>query len=92
MPTSNPKDKKAAKIDPCGPTEQKNKFKVRQYQHTPVFGYPTIDAVELPRLKLLFHVRKDHHGVERLYSADHADLFISNERNELSSKMLAGTL
>lgn len=54
------------------------------------FGCPPIDLVELPRLKLAFTAREDHEGVMRLYSVDHVDIFITNERNSLTSKMLAG--
>jgi hypothetical protein len=35
-------------------------------------------------------MRADHEGVMRLYSVDHVDLYITNERNALTSKMLAG--
>ena len=54
------------------------------------YGCPPIDLVELPRLKLAFTGRVDHEGKYKLYSIDHVDLFISNERNALTSKMLAG--
>lgn len=54
------------------------------------FGCPPIDLVELPRLKLAFTARPDHEGVLRLYSVDHVDIFITNERNSLTAKMLAG--
>jgi hypothetical protein len=46
--------------------------------------------VELPRLKLAFTARADHKGDVRLYSIDHVDLFISNERNASTVKLLAG--
>ena len=45
--------------------------------------------VTLPRLKLTFQARRVG-GVVRLFSADHADLFITNERDELTSGLLAG--
>jgi hypothetical protein len=54
------------------------------------YGCPTIDLVELPRLKLAFEGRFDHGGEYRLYSIDHADLFISNERNPTYNKMIVG--
>jgi thiol-disulfide isomerase/thioredoxin len=54
------------------------------------FGCPSIDLIELPRLKLSFTARPDHLGVLRLYSVDHVDIYITNERNSLTSKMLAG--
>ena len=55
-----------------------------------LFACPPIDLVELPRLKLAFTARTDHEGVSRLYSVDHVDLFVSNERNSMTSHMLAG--
>ena len=54
------------------------------------FGCPDLDLIELPRLKLSFTARKDHAGELQLYSVDHVDLYISNEANHLTSKMLAG--
>ena len=42
-------------------------------------GCPSLDLIELPRLKLSFTCRKDHDGVERMYSVDHVDLYISND-------------
>jgi len=54
------------------------------------YGCPAIDLIELPRLKLTFVGREDHEKKYRLYSLDHVDLFITNDRNELTSKMLAG--
>eukprot|EP00808_Paulinella_micropora_P008730 g77250.t1 len=63
-------------------------------------GVPPIDLVQFPRLKLAFTARQDDDGaftarqdddgVTRLYSVDHADLFITNQRPPLASKMLAG--
>jgi hypothetical protein len=53
-------------------------------------GCPPIDLVELPRLKLVFTAKPDHTGVMHLYSIDHADLYISNERNAMTSPMLEG--
>jgi len=49
------------------------------------FGIAVVKRVELPRLKLVFQPR---HG--RLYSIDHADLFISNERSELIANLISG--
>ena len=54
------------------------------------FGCPDVDLIELPRLKLAFNLRPDHEGVLRLYSVDHVDLYISNERNNGTQAMLAG--
>ena len=53
-------------------------------------GCPPIDLIELPRLKLSFVGRFDHQNEYRLYSVDHVDLFISNERNATYNKMLVG--
>ena len=50
----------------------------------------SIDRVELPRLKLTLNVRQDLSGVLRLYSMDHADLFVSNERNAFLTDALRG--
>ena len=46
--------------------------------------------MELPRLKLAFTTREDHNGVLRMYSVDHVDLYITNEVNPQTVKMLAG--
>jgi hypothetical protein len=51
---------------------------------------PPIECVDLPRLKLTFTAREDHQGILRLFSVDHADLFISNERDAFTTKMLTG--
>jgi thiol-disulfide isomerase/thioredoxin len=57
--------------------------------HTPeAVTQSDLHLVSLPRLKLTFEAREVH-GSVRLYSVDHADLFITNQRNEASS-MLAG--
>ena len=53
-------------------------------------GCPSIDLVEIPRLKLGFTARTDYAGELRLYSIDHADLFVSNERNPSICSMLDG--
>ena len=45
--------------------------------------------VSLPRLKLTFEARRVDDSV-RLYSVDHADLFITNERNEMTTQLLDG--
>eukprot|EP00808_Paulinella_micropora_P025052 g59667.t1 len=42
--------------------------------------YPPVTSVELPRLKLNFTEKTGQDGVLRLYSVDHVDLFICNER------------
>lgn len=54
------------------------------------YSCPDIDLVELPRLKLTFTLRADHEGVLRLYSVDHVDLYITNDRNSGDGEMLAG--
>ena len=55
-----------------------------------LFGCPPIDIVELPRLKLSFAVRNDYNGIERLYSMDHSNLFVSNKRNTMVNSMIQG--
>ena len=57
---------------------------------TPHTGCPNLDLVEIPRLKLTFTARLDDAGDLRLFSLDHGNLFISNERNPLTTTMLAG--
>lgn len=49
-----------------------------------------IALLEIPRLKLSFHEQKDENGVWRLYSLDHANLFVSNYRSALTARLLAG--
>jgi len=56
----------------------------------PALGCPPIDLVELPRLKLAFTMRADFNGDLRLYSLDHSDLFVTNERHPAVSKMIQG--
>ena len=48
-------------------------------------GLAELKIVELPRLKLRFQSRRG-----RLYSVDHTDLFISNDRHELVQRLVAG--
>ena len=45
--------------------------------------------VSLPRLKLTFQARKVD-GVVRLYSVDHADMYVTNERSAETTELLAG--
>ena len=49
----------------------------------------SIDFVDLPRLKLSFTTKTNHDGVERLFSLDHADLFVSDQYDAFSSKLMA---
>ena len=49
-----------------------------------------VDLIELPRLKMSFAEHNDEHGVSRLYSLDHVNLFVSNSRSELSAKLMQG--
>jgi hypothetical protein len=49
-----------------------------------------IDLVELPRLKMSFGEHLDEHGITRLYSLDHVNLFVSNHRSELTAKLMLG--
>ena len=53
-------------------------------------GCPPLDLIELPRLKVTFTAREDHEGVLRLYSVDHMDLFITDEYDDMTTKMLEG--
>ena len=55
-----------------------------------VYGCPPIHIVELPRLKLSFTVRSDYSGIQRLYSMDHNNLFVCNERNTMVNSMIQG--
>ena len=48
-----------------------------------------LDLVDLPRLKLSFAMRHDFEGKMRLFSLDHADLFVSNDFSEISD-LVAG--
>lgn len=47
-----------------------------------------MSLIELPRLKLKLQPRTDENGVVRLYSLDHADLFISDFRDELVDRLV----
>jgi hypothetical protein len=49
-----------------------------------------IDLIEMPRLKMSFGEHCDEHGVPRLYSLDHVNLFVSNFRSELTAKLMQG--
>uniref|UniRef100_A0A0G4G6D4 ubiquitinyl hydrolase 1 n=1 Tax=Chromera velia CCMP2878 TaxID=1169474 RepID=A0A0G4G6D4_9ALVE len=53
-------------------------------------GRLTLDLVQLPRLKLSFSARVDSQGNVRLWSLDHAHLFVSNNTGGLVSKLLQG--
>jgi hypothetical protein len=65
-----------------------------RYDERADLGHPTtitqsdLHVVSLPRLKLTFQARQVGDSV-RLFSVDHADLFISNARDE-TTKLLAG--
>lgn len=64
---------------------------VNSYDYSKLeYGCPSLDLIELSRLKLSFTAREDHTGVLRLYSVDHVDLYISNESSTISSTMLSG--
>eukprot|EP01012_Entosiphon_sulcatum_P007139 TRINITY_DN13559_c0_g1_i1.p1 TRINITY_DN13559_c0_g1~~TRINITY_DN13559_c0_g1_i1.p1 ORF type:complete len:4669 (-),score=764.85 TRINITY_DN13559_c0_g1_i1:3029-17035(-) len=49
-----------------------------------------VDLVQLPRLKLSFAARVGNDGTTRLYSLDHAHLFVCNERGPLTTQLLQG--
>ena len=53
-------------------------------------GCPSFEMVELPRLKLSFMSRLDEDGTMRLFSMDHANLFVSNTRDPRAVKLIAG--
>ena len=53
-------------------------------------GCPPLELVELPRLKLSFTARADEDGELRLFSLDHANLFVSNTRDPRALKLIAG--
>ena len=48
-----------------------------------------LDLVELPRLKLSFSMKRDFEGKMRLFSMDHANLFLSNDFSAVSD-LVAG--
>ena len=48
-------------------------------------GCPHIDLVELPRIKLTLFAKKDHLGEMRLYSMDHSDLYVTNDRTYMTT-------
>eukprot|EP01033_Poteriospumella_lacustris_P010457 gene10460-7435_t len=73
----------------CAWTKLKN-IKEQELPNYLEYGCPPIDLIELPSLKLAFTGRVDHTGEYRLFSVDHVDLFISNERNPTYEKLLAG--
>jgi hypothetical protein len=50
----------------------------------------SIDLVEIPRLNLSFQAKTGKDGVTRLFSVDHADVFISNVRSQLTTKLIEG--
>ena len=53
-------------------------------------GCPPLDLVEMPRLKLTFTAKPDQDGTLRLFSMDHANLFVSNDRDPRVTKLIAG--
>jgi hypothetical protein len=60
------------------------------YEYAAALDCPALSLVELPRLKLAFQGRLDADGATRLYSLDHSDLFVTNDRHPLVNKMLQG--
>ena len=44
----------------------------------------------MPRLSLSFQMRRDDHGVLRLFSIDHSDLFVSNMRTADLERLIQG--
>ena len=59
-------------------------------EYTALVECPAIDLVELPRIKISFTMRKDYTGQQRLYSMDHSDLFVCNDRKPLVCAMIQG--
>ena len=53
-------------------------------------GCPALELIELPRLKLSFTARPDQDGTMKLFSLDHANLFVSNSRDPRAVKLIAG--
>ena len=53
-------------------------------------GCPGLEMIELPRLKLSFTSRPDEDGTIRLFSMDHANLFVSNTTDPRAVKLIAG--
>ena len=53
-------------------------------------GPITVDLIQLPRLKLSFAAKVESDGTVRLYSLDHAHLFVSNVLNEQLIRLLQG--
>jgi hypothetical protein len=51
---------------------------------------PSIDLIEMPRLKLNFHEKCDENNTKRLFSMDHSHLFVSNFRSPLSNRLMTG--
>ena len=51
---------------------------------------PNLDLIELPRLNMSFQEKLDENGVMRLYSLDHVNLFVSNQRSNLTTKLMRG--
>eukprot|EP01087_Luapelamoeba_hula_P004848 TRINITY_DN1482_c0_g1_i1.p1 TRINITY_DN1482_c0_g1~~TRINITY_DN1482_c0_g1_i1.p1 ORF type:complete len:4317 (-),score=602.49 TRINITY_DN1482_c0_g1_i1:51-13001(-) len=49
-----------------------------------------IDLIEMPRLKMAFKANLDNDGVTRLYSIDHVNLFITNTRSDLTTRLIRG--
>ena len=53
-------------------------------------GCQALELIELPRLKLSFTARPDQDGTMKLFSLDHANLFVSNSRDPRAVKLIAG--
>ncbi len=51
---------------------------------------PNLDLIELPRLNMSFQEKLDENGVMRLYSLDHVNLFVTNQRSNLTTKLMRG--
>eukprot|EP01060_Flectonema_neradi_P006280 TRINITY_DN1420_c0_g1_i1.p1 TRINITY_DN1420_c0_g1~~TRINITY_DN1420_c0_g1_i1.p1 ORF type:complete len:4698 (+),score=1051.93 TRINITY_DN1420_c0_g1_i1:123-14216(+) len=53
-------------------------------------GPVSVDLIQLPRLKLSFSAKVESDGTVRLYSLDHAHLFVSNILNDQLIRLLQG--
>jgi len=49
-----------------------------------------VDLLEMPRIAMSFKEKIDEHGITRLYSEDHADLYLSNMRSKSLEKLIQG--
>lgn len=53
-------------------------------------GEVFLDLIQIPRLKMNFHQKRDENGFYHIYSVDHSHLFITNFTSELTSHLMNG--